>query len=211
MRLLHASAMTIPWQLKQRFHFSCLTKVHTQKWSLPDSDANHTNVTKHLKWIVLSVGAIQAQSLFLNGIKYSQDCSVALHMWRQRKEIQPTHGCFSTLSPCLLGLRGRMSPAILVQSSNRQWNWSYHHKYAALLPKYKPSWAVIQNWLTGVRQKQEKLCVFRPSQCSFPAELWGWIRNILLVYFQDLLPGLLDFIIISSAWMGLAVHLAHPF
>lgn len=93
-----------------------------------------------------------------------------------------------------------MSPAILVQPSNRQWNWSYQHKYAALLPKYKPSWAMIQNWLTGVRQKQEKkvMCI-QAFSVQFLAELWVWIRNILLMYFQDPLPGLLSFIIISLA------------
>lgn len=84
-----------------------------------------------------------------------------------------------------------------MQSSNRQWNWSNQHKSAVVLPKYKLSWAVSQNWITGVRQKQE--CVLRPSQCTFQAELWQWIRNILLVYFQDPLPGLLGFIIISLA------------
>lgn len=54
MRLLHASAMIMSWQLRQRFDFSCLTKVHIQKkWSLPDSNANYTNVTKRLQLIVL--------------------------------------------------------------------------------------------------------------------------------------------------------------
>lgn len=101
MRLLHASAMKTPWQLKQRFHFSCLTKVHIQKWSLPDSNANHTNVTKHLKWRVSKylVGAIQAQSFFLNGIKFSSKTAF-LPCTYGDKEKKYIHSFFSPkLSP----------------------------------------------------------------------------------------------------------------
>lgn len=81
-------------------------------------------------------------------------------MWKNEKK-KHTHSPFPPhpttifqLGPCLLRLRERMSPAIPAQSSNRQCNWSYKHKYA-MLPKYEPSRAVIQNWFTGVIWKHK--------------------------------------------------------
>lgn len=112
---------------------------------------------------------------------------LAHSVWRQRKEVlisiapPPTH---VPTGPMFAWAERVDESCNLMQSSKRQWNWSYQHKYAALLPKYKPSWAVTQNWLTGVGQKQEKLYLFRPSQCRFLAELWG--RN--WKYFISVFP-----------------------
>lgn len=44
-----------------------------------------------------------------------------------------------------------------------------------------------------------KVMCIQAFSVHFLAELWGWIRNILLVYLQDPLPGWLGFIIISLA------------
>lgn len=115
MRLLHASAMIIPLVAETKVWY-----LTSEKWSLLDSDANHTNVTKHLKLIVLS-GRCKTSSVIV--LKWYQiflkDWRPALHIWWERKEI--THIFFHffffpsllQLSPmfqmgqCLLGLRER--------------------------------------------------------------------------------------------------------
>ena len=116
------------------------------------------------KLIVLS-GKCDTSSLFSWMVSNSHQrlFSYFAHMETKTRNIPiVSNQPMLQLDSCLIGPKGRMCPAIPMQSSNRQWNWSYQHKYAALLPKYKPSWAVIQNWLTGVRQKQESVSVFRP-------------------------------------------------
>lgn len=164
MRLLHASAMIIPLVAETKVWY-----LTSEKWSLLDSDANHTNVTKHLKLIVLS-GRCKTSSVIV--LKWYQiflkDWRPALHIWWERKEI--THIFFSFFfsllsfnsAPCSKWANvcsgwERENESCNPYAANRQWNWSYQHKYAGLLPKYKPSWAVIQNWLTGVGKKKSSV------------------------------------------------------
>lgn len=181
MRLLHASAFDNSLVAETKVWFLISNQSSHPKRSLLDSDAVHTNVTKHLKLIVLFGKCKTSSVIFLKWYQiFLNDCSLALHIWRQRKEIHPCifFFVFCFFSPCSNWAHvclGWERERVLQSLCTLQTDKGIGH-ININMQRYCQNiilhglWFRI-GWLESDRNRK-KLCVFRPSQCSFPAELW---------------------------------------
>lgn len=94
------------------FHLPCQPKVHNPRNILLNSNSNHTNVTKHLKLIVLPGRCKTFFSSVYQRLKEK----------KRKKKYNPTPPSAKLSLPNVLmfAWAGRMSSAVLMLSSNRQ-------------------------------------------------------------------------------------------